>query len=94
MIDADTLEPVAPSFHVGHGVLRLFASPDGRTAIALTDEPGFALIDIVDRRVLLERAIERDPMLGLGYPGGPHIDRLAKDGHPERACFPKSLIPP
>jgi N6-L-threonylcarbamoyladenine synthase len=28
-------------------------------------------------------------MLGLGYPGGPHIDRLAKDGHPERACFPK-----
>jgi N6-L-threonylcarbamoyladenine synthase len=28
-------------------------------------------------------------MLGLGYPGGPHIDRLAKEGHPERACFPK-----
>jgi N6-L-threonylcarbamoyladenine synthase len=33
-------------------------------------------------------------MLGLGYPGGPHIDRLAQGGHPERARFPKPYPDP
>lgn len=28
-------------------------------------------------------------MLGLGYPGGPAIDRLAQEGNPERAPFPR-----
>jgi N6-L-threonylcarbamoyladenine synthase len=28
-------------------------------------------------------------MLGLGYPGGPAIDRLAREGKPERAPFPR-----
>jgi len=28
-------------------------------------------------------------MLGLGYPGGPVIDRLAREGNPERAPFPR-----
>lgn len=30
-------------------------------------------------------------LLGLGYPGGPHIDRLAKDGDPEAIEFPRGL---
>ena len=29
--------------------------------------------------------------LGLGYPGGPAIDRLAKDGNPTAAHFPRGL---
>ena len=32
-------------------------------------------------------------MLGLGYPGGPVIDRLAKQGDPERFHFAKPNIP-
>ena len=32
-------------------------------------------------------------MMGLGYPGGPIIDRLAKEGDPERFKFSKPHIP-
>ncbi len=32
-------------------------------------------------------------MLGLGYPGGPVIDRLAKQGDPERFKFAKPHVP-
>lgn len=31
-------------------------------------------------------------MLGLGYPGGPHIDRLAKEGNPKAHEFPRGLL--
>lgn len=31
-------------------------------------------------------------LLGLGYPGGPQIDRLAKEGDPASHKFPRSLI--
>jgi N6-L-threonylcarbamoyladenine synthase len=30
-------------------------------------------------------------LLGLPYPGGPHIDRLAADGDPDRFAFPRPL---
>jgi N6-L-threonylcarbamoyladenine synthase len=30
-------------------------------------------------------------MLGLPYPGGPHIDRLARTGNPEAIAFPRGL---
>jgi N6-L-threonylcarbamoyladenine synthase len=29
-------------------------------------------------------------LLGLGYPGGPELDRLARDGDPEAFSFPRS----
>lgn len=32
-------------------------------------------------------------MMGLGYPGGPVIDRLAKEGDPERFKFSKPHVP-
>ena len=31
-------------------------------------------------------------MLGLGFPGGPHLDRLAYSGNPQAFAFPRSLI--
>jgi N6-L-threonylcarbamoyladenine synthase len=31
-------------------------------------------------------------MLGLGYPGGPIIDRLAAEGNPEAIKFPRSFL--
>lgn len=30
-------------------------------------------------------------MLGLGYPGGPAVDRLAKHGNPEAVHFPRAM---
>jgi N6-L-threonylcarbamoyladenine synthase len=32
-------------------------------------------------------------MLGLGYPGGPAIDRLAKEGNPKAYNFPRAYVP-
>jgi N6-L-threonylcarbamoyladenine synthase len=32
-------------------------------------------------------------LLGLGYPGGPVIDRLAKRGSPEAVGFPRAYLP-
>lgn len=32
-------------------------------------------------------------LLGLGYPGGPVIDRLAKEGNPEAIMFPRAYLP-
>lgn len=32
-------------------------------------------------------------MMGLGYPGGPIIDRLAKEGNPDRFKFAKPQVP-
>ena len=32
-------------------------------------------------------------VMGLSYPGGPVIDRLAKEGNPERFTFNKPKIP-
>ena len=31
-------------------------------------------------------------MLGLGYPGGPEIEKHARDGDPERFDFPRSML--
>ncbi len=30
-------------------------------------------------------------LIGLGYPGGPHVDRLARQGDPDRFVFPRGL---
>lgn len=32
-------------------------------------------------------------LLGLGYPGGPVIDRLAQDGNPKAIDFPRAYLP-
>lgn len=31
-------------------------------------------------------------MMGLGYPGGPHIDRLAAEGRADAVAFPRGLL--
>jgi N6-L-threonylcarbamoyladenine synthase len=33
-------------------------------------------------------------LLGLSYPGGPHVDRLAREGNPEAIAFPRALTAP
>lgn len=32
-------------------------------------------------------------LLGLGYPGGPILDRLAQEGNPDAVLFPRPLLP-
>jgi N6-L-threonylcarbamoyladenine synthase len=32
-------------------------------------------------------------LLGLGYPGGPIIDKLAREGNPAAIAFPRALLP-
>ncbi len=31
-------------------------------------------------------------LLGLGYPGGAHVDRLARDGNPGAVAFPRAML--
>ncbi len=33
-------------------------------------------------------------LLGLGFPGGPHVDRVARDGDPAAIAFPRGLSGP
>lgn len=30
--------------------------------------------------------------IGLGYPGGPKIDRISREGNPEAVCFPRAKV--
>jgi WD40 repeat protein/DNA-binding SARP family transcriptional activator/class 3 adenylate cyclase len=67
-IDAETLAPVQPPLRLSHRINRVFASPDDRTAIALTLDPRlssetagkwtveaeFAIVDLIDGGVLHE----------------------------------------
>ena len=65
----------------GHTALVLLPA-DGRARIVgttLDDAAGEAL----------DKAAK---ILGLGYPGGPIIDRLAKDGDPKAHDFPRGLV--
>lgn len=32
-------------------------------------------------------------LIGLGYPGGPEIDRISKDGNPQAIRFPRAYLP-
>ncbi|MET0512032.1 MAG: tRNA (adenosine(37)-N6)-threonylcarbamoyltransferase complex transferase subunit TsaD [Thermoleophilaceae bacterium] len=76
--------PIEPPF------LSLVAS-GGHTFLARVDEPrtyavlGQALDDAAG-----EAFDKGARLLGLGYPGGPEVDRLARDGDPEAFDFPRS----
>jgi N6-L-threonylcarbamoyladenine synthase len=77
-------EPVEPPY------LCLVAS-GGHTFVARVDEPeeytvlGQTLDDAAG-----EAFDKGARLLGLGYPGGPAIDRLAREGDPEAFRFPRS----
>jgi WD40 repeat protein len=81
VIDADTLEPLAPPILLEHRVLRLHARPDNRTAIALTSAPGIALVDTIDGTVLHERRIELDPISADFSPDGERMAIATQTGY-------------
>jgi N6-L-threonylcarbamoyladenine synthase len=77
-------DPIAPPY------LCLVAS-GGHTFVARVDDP--ATYEVLGQTLddAAGEAFDKGArLLGLGYPGGPAIDRLAKEGDPEAFDFPRS----
>ena len=83
---ASTLEPdpIEPPY------LCLVAS-GGHTFLARVDEPAsYRILGQTLDDAAGEAFDKGARLLGLGYPGGPAVDRLARDGDPEAFAFPRS----
>jgi N6-L-threonylcarbamoyladenine synthase len=77
--------PIEPPF------LCLVAS-GGHTFVARVDEPSsYAVLGQTLDDAAGEAFDKGARLLGLGYPGGPELDRLAQEGDPEAFSFPRSL---
>jgi WD40 repeat protein len=72
-IDAETLAPIGRAARFDDRIVSVAASPDNRTAIALTAEPGFALVDLVDGQVIHEGQLETTPIEADYSPDGEHV---------------------
>ena len=78
-------DPIEPPF------VCLVAS-GGHTFVARVDEPSsYRLLGETLDDAAGEAFDKGARILGLGYPGGPAIDRLASEGDPEAFGFPRSL---
>jgi tRNA N6-adenosine threonylcarbamoyltransferase len=63
----------------------------GHTFLARVDDPsGYAVLGQTLDDAAGEAFDKGARLLGLGYPGGPEIDRLARTGDPEAHDFPRS----
>jgi N6-L-threonylcarbamoyladenine synthase len=77
--------PIEPPF------LCLVAS-GGHTFLARVEQPpGYGVLGQTLDDAAGEAFDKGARVLGLGYPGGPAIDRLARDGDPDAFDFPRSL---
>ena len=64
----------------------------GHTAIVLVGKDGSAkLVGTTLDDAAGEALDKAAKMLGLGYPGGPVIEKMAKNGNPAKFAFPRSL---
>jgi N6-L-threonylcarbamoyladenine synthase len=78
-------EPLEPPF------LCLIAS-GGHTLLAgVTGRDGFETLGQTLDDAAGEALDKAARVLGLGYPGGPEIERVARDGDPERFAFPVAM---
>lgn len=68
----------------------------GHTSLLLIDDPATGVREL--GHTLDDAAGEAfdkvGRLLGLPYPGGPHVDRLARDGDPHAIAFPRALTAP
>jgi N6-L-threonylcarbamoyladenine synthase len=99
--------PLVPVDHLHGHVASLFLAPDPVEPpfLCLLATGGHTmLLDVRDHgsfRVLGEtiddavgEAFDKGArLLGLGYPGGPALDRLAREGDPEAFTFPVASVP-
>ena len=77
-------DPIEPPY------LALVAS-GGHTFLARVDDPsGYRVLGETLDDAAGEAFDKGARLLGLGYPGGPEIDRLARDGDPTAYDFPRS----
>ncbi|MEA2459582.1 MAG: tRNA N6-adenosine threonylcarbamoyltransferase [Thermoleophilaceae bacterium] len=64
----------------------------GHTFVARVDEPtSYTILGQTLDDAAGEAFDKGARLLGLGYPGGPALDRLARDGDPAAFAFPRSL---
>ncbi|HZI91113.1 MAG TPA: tRNA (adenosine(37)-N6)-threonylcarbamoyltransferase complex transferase subunit TsaD [Thermoleophilaceae bacterium] len=96
--------PLVPVDHLHGHVVASTLQPDpieppyvclvasgGHTFLARVDEPsGYSILGQTLDDAAGEAFDKGARILGLGYPGGPEIDRLAREGDPEAFDFPRS----
>jgi N6-L-threonylcarbamoyladenine synthase len=80
-------EPVEPPF------LCLLASGGHTLLLEVRDRSGFAVIGTTLDDAAGEAFDKGARLLGLGYPGGAAIDRLAREGDPGAFDFPVARVP-
>jgi N6-L-threonylcarbamoyladenine synthase len=100
--------PLAPVDHLHGHVASLYLEPDPleQPFLCLLASGGHTLLLDVQERGLPPRALgttlddaageafdKGARLLGLGYPGGAAIDRLAREGNPEAYAFPVARVP-
>ena len=67
----------------------------GHTRLYRVDRPGESAVLGSTRDDAAGEAFDKvAALLGLGYPGGPRIERAAKGGDPRRYAFPRSRLDP
>jgi N6-L-threonylcarbamoyladenine synthase len=96
--------PLVPVDHLHGHVVASTLGPDpveapylclvasgGHTFVARVDDPAaYAVLGQTLDDAAGEAFDKGARLLGLGYPGGPEIDRLAREGDPEAFAFPRS----
>jgi N6-L-threonylcarbamoyladenine synthase len=99
--------PLVPVDHLRAHVATLYLRPDpldppftcllasgGHTLVlAVRDRTGFEVLGSTLDDAAGEAFDKGARLLGLGYPGGAEIDRLAREGDPERFAFPVARVP-
>lgn len=98
--------PLVPVDHLHGHVASLYLEPDaveppflcllasgGHTMLLdVRDRAGFAVLGETLDDAAGEAFDKVARFIGLGFPGGPAIDRLAKDGNPNAYDFPRPLL--
>ena len=80
-------EPLEPPF------LCLLASGGHTLLLDVRDQAGYHVLGTTLDDAAGEAFDKGARLLGLGYPGGDQIDRLARDGDPEEFDFPVARVP-
>ena len=86
-------EPGVESRHPSFPFLTLLVSGGNSQLIVVRDYLEMEMIGQTIDDAAGEAYDKCAKMMGLGYPGGPVIDRLAQEGDPERFTFNKPSIP-
>jgi N6-L-threonylcarbamoyladenine synthase len=80
-------DPLAPPFAC------LLASGGHTMVVAVRDRSGFDVLGSTIDDAAGEAFDKGARLLGLGYPGGAELDRLARDGDPDAFSFPVARVP-